>query len=228
MIRTLPWVVAGALLAAGAAGAQEAAYSIKQTKAEPPRELNAAVSKQLSGQAIQLLDAKGGLVMELWFAKAVPAKATAEQVKNGLTYREIPETTLVGAVRLPRQYTDYRKQKIKPGTYTLRLGYQPQDGDHMGTAAYSEFLLACPAAEDKKPDTMPPMALQELSKKATGGGHPGVFLLFPGGKDAGDAPKLVDKGEGHRVLFLKEAINAGGTKGTIGVGMTLIGNSPSA
>src|SRR5581483_2497777 len=153
---------------------------------------------------------------------------TPEQVKNGLTYRELEQTTLMGAMHVVKQITDYRKQPIKPGVYTLRLGFQPQDGDHMGTAAYSEFLLACPAAEDKKPDTMPPMALQELSKKATGGGHPGVFLLFPGGKDAGDAPKLVDKGEGHRVLFLKEAINAGGTKGTIGVGMTLIGNSPSA
>ena len=37
---------------------------------------------------------------------------------------------------------------VPPGVYTLRLGYQPQDGDHMGTAPHSEFCLACPAAED--------------------------------------------------------------------------------
>ena len=227
MIRTLPWVVAGALLAAGA---QEAAYSIKQTKAEPPRELNAAVSKQLSGQAIQLLDAKGGLVMELWFAKAVPAKATAEQVKNGLTYREIPETTLVGAVRLPRQYTDYRKQKIKPGTYTLRLGYQPQDGDHMGTAPHPEFLLLVPAEEDKGAAKLEPKKLYEQSMKATGATHPSVMLLYPEPKPP-EAPKLANqKGEAgpEWVLHLKLPATADGKAAALGVGLTLVGVSPAA
>ncbi len=225
MLRNLSAVI---LLLLTAAFTRAADYSIKTTETAPPTELGEDVRKLLDTKGVQLLDAKGDLLAELWFRKEVPSKATPEQVKNGLTYRELEQTTLMGAMHVVKQITDYRKQPIKPGVYTLRLGFQPQDGDHMGTAAYSEFLLACPAAEDKKPDTMPPMALQELSKKATGGGHPGVFLLFPCGKDAGDAPKLVDKGEGHRVLFLKEAINAGGTNGTIGVGMTLIGNSPSA
>jgi len=100
------------------------------------------------------------------------------------------------------------------------------DGDHMGTAQYAEFLLISPAADDKKAGTMEAKALQEMSAKATKG-HPGVFLLFPG-KDAGDAPKLVNKGEGHWVLMYKQAILAGDKKGTMQIGLTLVGVSPLA
>jgi hypothetical protein len=223
---TLRSLITVALLLFTALAAHAADYSIKTADTAPPKELADDVRKLLGDKAVQLLDAKGDLIAELWFVKEVPSKATEEQVKNGLTYRELAQTTLTGAMRVVKQITDYRKQPIKEGVYTLRLAYQPQDGDHMGTAPYSEFFLASPAADDKKPDLMEPMALHEMSKKATGG-HPGVFLLFPG-KDAGDAPKLVDKGDGHRVLFFKQAVNAGGKKGTMGVGLTLIGHSPSA
>ena len=98
----------------------------------------------LSDKCVQLLDPKGELLVEVWFRKAWPAKATEAQIKNGLTYAEIPETTLVGALRVVKQWTDYRKQKIKPGVYTLRIAHQPMDGDHMGTAPYSDFCLTFP------------------------------------------------------------------------------------
>ena len=38
--------------------------------------------------------------------------------------------------------------------YTLRLAYQPMDGDHMGTAPYSEFCLLVGAEMDTKPDLL--------------------------------------------------------------------------
>src|SRR5205807_6737297 len=99
------------------------------------------IAKLLTDRSIQLLDQKGTPLCELWFRKEVPAKATPEQIKNGLTYRELDETTLLGAIRIDQLMTDYRKQKIKPGVYTLRLGFQPMDGDHMGTAPYNELGL---------------------------------------------------------------------------------------
>ncbi len=115
----------------------------------------------------------------LWFRKEVPAKATPEQVKNGLTLREIPETTLLGVLQVHRTLIDYRKQKIKEGVYTLRLAYQPADGDHMGTAPNNEFCLAVFADDDKDAKLMKAKALQEASAKVTGGSHPAVLLLFP-------------------------------------------------
>jgi hypothetical protein len=224
------WAGAAVLFAAAALPLRAAdnAYSIKVVeKTEPPKEVQAPIRQLLSDRCVQLLDAKGGLLAEVWLCKALPAKATDMQIKNGLTYREIPETTVFGAIRFPKQATDYRKQKIPAGVYTLRLAYQPMDGDHMGTAPYGEFCLLSPAADDKKAGTMEAKALHELSAKTTNG-HPGVLLLFPGGKDAGDTPKLLDKGENHWVVELKQEVSVDGKKASINIGLVLIGVSSQA
>src|SRR5436305_1163606 len=92
----------------------------------------------------------------------------------------------------PIERCDMTLRNVGAGVYTLRLAYQPEDGDHMGTAPYAEFALACPAAEDKNADTMEAKALHELSAQTTKG-HPSVWVLFPG-KDAAE-PKLVNKGD---------------------------------
>ena len=202
-------------------------YSIKTVeKTSAPKEVQEPIRKMLDERCVQLLDAKGNLLAEVWFRKDVPVNATDAQIKNGLTYAEVPESTVFGAIRFPKQITDYRKQKIPAGVYTLRLANQPQDGDHMGTAPYSEFLLLSPAAEDKSPNNMEAKKLQEMSGKTTGG-HPGVLLLFPG-KGAGESPKLEKKEENHWVLLLLLDAKAGAKKATLPVGLTLVGASSSA
>jgi hypothetical protein len=202
-------------------------YTVKTVdKTLAPTELQEPIRKLMGERSVQLLDAKGDLLAEVWLRKDVPVKASDAQIKNGLTYREVPETTLFGAIRFPKQYKDYRKQKIPAGVYTLRLANQPMDGDHMGTAPFSEFLLMSPAAEDRKPDTMEPKALQELSGKTTNG-HPGVMLLFPG-KGATAEPRLEKKEENHWVLLLLQEVKIGDKKATLPIGLTLIGVSSSA
>jgi hypothetical protein len=203
-----------------------AQHAIKTADQAAPTELAEPVRAVLGDKCVQLLDGKGEAVVEVWFRKAVPAKATDAQIQNGLTYAEIPESTLMAAMRVVKPFTDYKKQKIKPGVYTLRLARQPMDGDHMGTAPYSDFCLAVPAGDDKKTDLVEAKTLQEMSAKSTGG-HPGVFLLFPGGKDVAGEPKLVNKGTGHWVLFSKQDVAVGDKKTTIGIGLTLIGFSAS-
>ncbi len=202
-----------------------AQYSIKTLDQPTPTELAGPIRGLMGEKCVQLLDGKGAVLLEVWFRKVVPGKATAAQIQNGLTYAEIPESTILGALRVVKPVTDYKKQKVKPGVYTLRLARQPMDGDHMGTAPYSDFCLAMPAGDDKKPDLLEVKMLQEMSAKSTGG-HPGVFLLFPG-KDAGAEPKLVNKGSGHWVLLAKREVSVGDKKTTIGVGLTLIGFSAS-
>src|SRR5262245_32149184 len=183
-------------------------YSIKTTDADPPKQLSDAVKKLLGKTCIQLQDGKENLIAEVWLVKEVPAKATAEQIKNGLSYREVPSSTVVGAIRVAKQMLDYKKQKIPVGVYTLRVGIQPEDGDHMGTAPYNEFCLLCPAADDKKPDLIEVKDLRELSAKTTDN-HPAVLVLFPGDKDAGDKPKLLSKTGGHWVMFIKVPVKVG-------------------
>jgi hypothetical protein len=224
------WVGTAALflLAALPLRAADNAYSIKVVdKSEPPKEVREPIRQLLNDRCVQLLDTKGTLLAEVWFCKAVSAKATDAQIKNGLTYREIPESTVFGAIRFPKQALDYRKQKVPAGVYTLRLAYQPMDGDHMGTAPYSEFCLLSPAADDKKAGTMEAKALHEMSAKTTNA-HPGVLLLFPGGKDAAETPKLLKKEDNHWVLELKQEVRVDGKKASINIGLTLIGVSSQA
>jgi hypothetical protein len=214
------------LAAASIASAAPPPYTVKVVDgAAVPKELAEPIQKILAERSIQLVDTKGDLALEFWFRKELPSKATDAQVKNGLTYREFVESTIVGVVRVVKQFTDFRKQKIVPGVYTLRLGFQPMDGDHMGTAPYSEFCLLSPAAEDKSPETMETKALQEMSAKTTKS-HPGVMLLFPA-KEASE-PKISDKGDGIWVVQIKQDVTAGSQKATIGVAVTVAGISPAA
>src|SRR5262245_41284166 len=184
--------LAACIALAGATLADEGQFTAKPAKQEAPKELKDPIRELMGDDAEQVVDGKGGIIATFWFRKEVPAKATPEQVKNGLTYREIPQTTVVGAVQFPQTWSDFRKQEIPAGVYTLRMALQPQDGDHMGTAPYNEFLVLCPADMDVKPDTMNVKEMLKLSGNATGGTHPAVLLLFPNSKPE-DAPKIASK-----------------------------------
>lgn len=195
----------------------------KAATSEVPKELAEPVRALLSDKAVQLQEKDGKVYCEIWFRKELPVKATAEEVKKGVTYRKLEESTIVGAVRFNQPWRSFRKQDIKPGLYTLRLGFQPMDGDHQGTAPYNEFLLLAPAAADKEAKIMPHKELAELSGKAiAGGSHPVVLLLYPNPKpDA--APQLINKGKDIWVLSWKSDVAAGSDKGVLGLGLTLFG-----
>jgi hypothetical protein len=216
------------LLAVATSAPAQTKYSIKEAKTEPPKELKPAVAKLLDDGAVQLLDDKGAVVCEVWFRKEVPAKATPEQVKNGITLRDIPETTVLGALRVHKTMTDYRKQKIKEGVYTLRLGFQPADGDHMGTAPNNEFCLPVFASDDKDAELMKPKELQETSAKVAGGAHPAVLLLFPPAAKVPDKPTLEKDDMNDWVLTRGVEIKAGDAKAKIGLVLTLVGVSTAA
>jgi hypothetical protein len=228
MSRTLPVLV---VLCFATAAPAANPFSIKVTdKAEPPKELKDAIRKLLAEKSVQFFNDKGNQLAEIWFRKELPVKATEAQIQNGLTYQEVSPSTLVGAVRIKDSLGDYRKQKIKGGVYTMRLAIQPMDGDHMGTAPHGEFLLLVPASEDEGKESFEPEKLHELSKKASGTGHPAVFLLFPvAKKDLGKSPALQMRENKHWVLNITQDITVDGKKkGVIGIGLNLIGFSSIA
>jgi hypothetical protein len=223
---TSRWITLGMFLAAVPAFAADAKYTIKSAALPAPKELAEPIRKLMSDQAVQLRDEMGTVLCEVCFRKVLPVKATPAQVNSGLTYRDLEESTLLGAVRFDQQFSDYRKHKVKPGVYTLRLGFQPMDGDHMGTAPYPEFCLLVSAKEDVKPDLMETKRLQEMSAKAIGGSHPGVFLLFPNEKP-GDVSQLAEKENNHWVVMLKEPVTVEGKSAPagLGIGLTLVGHT---
>lgn len=217
-------LIAVLFFVAGPASAADGKYEIKPAKTPAPMELKEPLRKLMGEESWQLQDSKGTVLCELWFRTGLPVKAAPEQVKNGLTYRELEESSLIGAIKFDQPTTDYRKQKVKPGVYTLRLGFQPQDGDHMGTAPFPEFCLLLPAAIDEKPVTFEAKELREMSAKSIGGSHPGVMLLYPNEKPE-EMPKMVDKGMDTWVLMMKYPVVVDGQKAAVGLGLTLVGHT---
>jgi hypothetical protein len=206
--------------------AEKPSFTIKVVAKSPaPGDLAKPIRELMDGRSIQLIDPEGVVVAEVWLRKEVPVKATEVQFMNGLTYQEAPAGTILGAIRFPAEITDYRKQKLAEGVYTLRLAFQPMSDDHVGTAPHSDFCLLCPAAHDKKAVLVQGKDLLNLSKKSTGGDHPAVMLLFPG-KGAKAEPKLERHAKGCQVLVVALPAASKDGKGRLPFGLTLVGASP--
>ncbi|GIW82195.1 MAG: hypothetical protein KatS3mg105_4002 [Gemmatales bacterium] len=205
--------------------ASAAAYSIKRIKADPPKELDKKIADLLGDQAVQLVDPKGKVFAEVWMLKELPVKATEAQLQKGLTYDNVPQTSLLAVIRFPEEFRDYRQQRIRPGVYTLRLGNQPMDGDHMGTALYNQFGVLIPARVDRSPAPLKDAEqLHALSTKASNTSHPAIMMLFPN-KTPEKEPKVVAKGLGHQVLYFQEEAVADGKKAPLGIGLTVVGHA---
>ena len=226
MIQSPRWLscVLLAILVACVGAQDNAKYSIKTAETPLPTEIGEPIQKVLGKQSVQLLSPASKTVCEVWFRKEIPADATPEQIKNGLTYREVKQSEVVGAIRFDEDWRDYRKQKVKAGIYTLRLGYQPMDGDHTGASEYQEFLLLLDAAKDKNLDLMDAKQMIETSAKSIGTGHPAVFMLFPNSKP-GAAPTLAAMPKNHWVLQTKGDVTVDGKKAgaSLGFGLALVG-----
>ena len=204
----------------------DAKASLQQATSAPPAELADDIRKLLSDKSIQVADASGQAIGEFWFRAEVPVDATPTQIKNGLTYREIRQTEILGAVRFDREWTDYRKQKIKQGVYTLRLGFQPKIDDHAGVSEFQEFLLATAADKDAGPELVEPKDMIERSLKGLGTKHPGVFMLFPNPRPA-LMPELATRPRNHVLLCTRCETTVDGKKTgtTMGLSMTIVGHA---
>jgi hypothetical protein len=199
------------------------ALDLTAVERQPPDTVAEPIRNVLDPKAYQIKDADGER-MTIWLRQTIPVKATADQIKNGLTCRELTETAVVGVVMFKAAFIDYRKQTIPAGCYTLRVAFQPETADHKETAPHAEFLLLTPVADDRSLEEIDVKTLIERSRKATGGDHPGVMLLNPFSGDKADA-RLVEMEKAGTVLMLKRSMDANGKEGTIGFGLTIAGSS---
>lgn len=211
------------VLAVGALSAEPPKLSVKKERIDLPEALTEALRPEFEAEAFTIRDGDAK-VLSIRFRKAIPIKASREQIENGLTYREIPEGTLVGLVEFDKAFVDYRKQAIPVGVYTLRIVVQPDTGDHRDTAPYADFVLLSPVADDTAVEPLELKDLVKRSLKSTAGDHPGVMLLYPHfGKDT--EAKLVAKGDGVQCLQLRRAVKADGKEATLGFSIVVAGFS---
>lgn len=213
-------LVAGSLLAASGAAAQS--YKLEKAAAPPPAALSAVVRDTLSTEVLRVTGPKG-LLCELWVKKSLPA-AAAPSDEPDVKLARLAEGTLVGAMRLAGDTSDFRRQTIRAGVYTLRYAWIPVDGDHLGRAAQRDFLLASPAAADTNPAGITRDELLELSRKSTTTKHPSVWSLSALEAGAG-APAVVRNEDDDTWLLGFQGTFAGGGS-PVRIGLVVVGSAP--
>jgi hypothetical protein len=161
------------------------------THADPvPAELAAPVAAKVAPGGVRAT--ASGTTITFWWVTDLP----------GASWTEVPEGTLVGAVKLDADVRDIRGRVMKAGVYTLRYGIQPKTDDHFGISPFRNFLLLSPAALDKDPAARDHDGTVELSAQTFGGKHPAVWSIDPpAGKDAPLAVYTTDLG--HKSLIVE-------------------------
>jgi hypothetical protein len=138
------------------------------THNEPvPAEIAAPVAATLASGGVRAT--ANGTAITFWWVKDLP----------GHSWTDVPEGTLIGAVKLDAAMADIRGHMMKAGVYTLRYGIQPANNDHFGISPFRDFLLLSPAAVDTIPAAVDHDGVIALSKQTLGGSHPAVLSIDP-------------------------------------------------
>jgi hypothetical protein len=192
------------LLAARLTPARAADQKVDVLK-EAPTGLAADVAAAISDTGVRI-SGKDGVVCDLWLAREVPLKPkfkTSLRIKYPFQNGE-----LIGVIRFPGSSmpNDFRGQALKPGTYTLRYGLQPDDGNHLGTSDIRDFLVGCPPDKDSSPKRVEDIKdLFKLSAGASGSTHPAIFLLTPPPDKPFDGASVVADDEKHLLILQTNA-----------------------
>ncbi|HSC27657.1 MAG TPA: hypothetical protein VLD67_10305 [Vicinamibacterales bacterium] len=175
-MRILASASALAFVVSTAVAAQTGATLTATThESAPPDGLAPALASQLSRGGVRAVVSKGPVTIDFWWVSGLPVRAGAARP----SWADVEEGSLVGAATISAEFRDIRGRIIKPGTYTLRNGIQPSNGDHLGVSPFREFLLLSPAAVDTDPAPRGHDGTIELSKLTIGGSHPGVWSIDP-------------------------------------------------
>lgn len=156
-----------------------------------PTEIAPAVAATLAPGGVRAT--ANGTTITFWWVKDLP----------GSTWADVPEGSLVGAVKLDAAMPDIRGHVMKAGVYTLRYGIQPANEDHFGISPFRDFLLLSPAAVDSDPTPAGHDGVIALSKQTLGGPHPAVLSIDPPAAKDANAPLSVYTTQlGHKSLIV--------------------------
>jgi len=200
--------VVALLCFSSAAAAQD--YKAAAGSAPVPSEISAPV-RALLGPASISVTGPAGPLCEIWLRASIPA-AAQPATALGVTYGQLVDGSIVGAIHFDAPVKDFRSQTVQPGTYVLRYALQPVDGNHQGVSDYRDFLLLTPAAADTATANLADNDLYALSRKASGAGHPSVWSLVPADGAPSSLPGVAhDTSSDFWVLYMKAAVGTSPT-----------------
>lgn len=194
----------GALGTATAFGQQ--GYRVEEVGTAAPG-VAEAIGKALQPQGARLVSSEGKTIAELWLRTSLPLQGSVREA----SYGALAEGTLVGVLNFPQGGSDFRGQTIQQGAYTLRYERLPQDGNHLGAAPESHFLLLCPAAADQQLDASFNFdSLAELSRQASRTNHPAPLMLMTV-SGTGEFPGIERNDLGHVALRVRPSAQEPGS-----------------
>lgn len=188
-----------------AASASAQGFKAAVTAVPVPAEISSAVRSLLSPVTVSVTS-DGQPYCEIWTRTSIPA-ATSGSAPLGVNYGHLVDGEIFGAIRFDVAVKDFRNQPVKPGTYILRYGLQPVDGNHQGVSDYRDFLLLTPPDLDTSAANLSDNDMYTLSRKSTTTGHPSVWSLVP----TDSAPTLLpgtkqDTDENFTAVYFKAAV----------------------
>lgn len=154
-------------------------WTVEALKEAPPAEVAAPIREALATEGVRILGKGGKPFVDLWPRKEIPAKKADNVQPASLKFPQLEEGTLLGVVRLHKKTVDFRDKPLPAGIFTLRYGWQPVDGNHVGASETRDFGLLCVLTEDTKLAPVPTKKLVEWSAKVSGSNHPSVLYLLP-------------------------------------------------
>lgn len=180
----------------------ETSESLPEAVAEPLKSI-------LNSAGVRVLNGEGNTWCEVWVRREIAD--SGQPASPEAVYPGFHSGALLGLMTFPEGGTDFRGLPVGKGTYTMRYGVIPQDGNHVGAAPIVDFVLLIPLSEDTRaPDArLTSEELVELSKKASGTHHPTVInLAFP--PDSVERPLLEKDDSDHWILSLPLGQESGG------------------
>jgi hypothetical protein len=156
----------------------QSSMKVEVLKDAPPAALGDTIRSALSAQGYRIFDENGSPFLDVWLRKSIPSLAKPAGPKGAIQFPFWTEGELLGACQFVAEGHDYRDQEIPKGTYTLRYGLQPVNGDHLGVSVYRDYALLLPAAKDTSLDLPPRKQLEARSAESAGTSHPAVLMLL--------------------------------------------------
>ena len=204
--RLVSFLLAAAVVLAGTVAARGAdAEPAVEPADELPADLPATLGAVLA-QPGHRVTRDGKVLAEIWVLAAAPPTGGVNEGALSVEYGALASSALVGVVRFPEAWIDYREIEVPAGVYTMRYWVQPADGDHMGVSQYRDFLLLSPVADDADPTTeYEQEPLMALSEKVSGKTHPAAMALFPIAEDPAGGAAITKNDLDQLTLAVKGA-----------------------
>ena len=179
------------------AGAGE--FQIAPADPLPEDQVGEAIRSAIQSPGVRVNGPDGKPVAEFWGRST--AFSGQPVVEFGVRFETIPEGAFLGVARFPEKGSDFRRQNVPPGLYTMRYGLHPEDGNHMGVAASRDFVLLTPIADD--PDPSKNLGFDELVAMTLRVGNPHPTVLRAEIPEGEEAPHLWENEYEHWVLDLE-------------------------